>query len=83
MHRKQPNELVHPLVHGPVELGEPLKMLTDDRLLLRSLLEQSLGNDMLDIAARDGHLLVPIFYAAHGIGHGAPTDRLALERALA
>jgi len=57
MHREQLDELIHPLVHGPVQRCELRQVLAHQRLLLRILLEEPLGDHVGDIVASNAHLL--------------------------
>jgi len=68
VHGEHADELVHPLVHVPVESGERRQVLADARLLFPGLLQQPLGHDELHVAAGDLDLLEPVLHPAEGVG---------------
>ena len=67
MNREQPNELIQPLVHVPVELGERCEVLPDPRLLLARLLEKPLGDDEFHVFAGDEDLLEAVLHTAQAV----------------
>ena len=69
MDREEAHELIDPFVHRAVERRELLEVLADQRLLLRVLLEQALGDDEGDVFASDADLLEAILHAPQRLGH--------------
>ena len=73
MNRKEADELVHPLVHVAVELGERCEVFADLGLLLTGLLEQTLGDDELHVLAGDEDLFEAVLDPANAVGHEGET----------
>ena len=67
MDREKPNELVHPLVHVAVELGERREVFADFGLLLAALLEQALGDDKLHVLAGNEDLFESVLDPAKSL----------------
>ena len=70
MYGEEPTNSLHvQLVHGAVELSEALQVLTNERLLLRVLSEESLRDDIGNVLSSDSHLFetVPL-HPPHRLG---------------
>lgn len=68
MNREERGEVVHALVHVAVELCIATEVFADAGELLRCFLQETIGDDILDVGRGNFHLLEAVLDAAQAVG---------------